>query len=126
MPHGFDNAPAAPENRAVPHLIAARVRQEPDAPAVVDADKTLTYRELDERTNHLAHLLVSAGVTAESRVGMLTGRSGHSSETVVAMLAVLKAGGVYVPLHECPTLTERAHRDDDGPASPCLSRPGTV
>ncbi|WP_416520576.1 amino acid adenylation domain-containing protein [Streptomyces achromogenes] len=100
MPHGFDNAPAAPENRAIPHLIAARARQDPDALAVIDADKTLTYRELDERANHLAHLLVSAGVTAESRVGMLTGRSGHSSETVVAMLAVLKAGGVYVPLHE--------------------------
>ncbi|MFE7577974.1 amino acid adenylation domain-containing protein [Streptomyces sp. NPDC057521] len=100
MPHGFDNAPADPEKRAIPHLIAARARQEPDAPAVVDADKTLTYRELDERANSLAHLLVTARVGAESRVGILTGRSGHTSETVVALLAVLKAGGVYVPLHE--------------------------
>ncbi|SEC28394.1 non-ribosomal peptide synthetase [Streptomyces sp. TLI_105] len=100
MSHDFGNAPAVPENRAVHDLVAARARRNPDAPAVVDADRTLTYGELDERANHLAHLLVAAGVTAESRVGMLTGRSGHSSETVVALLAVLKAGGVYVPLHE--------------------------
>ncbi|WP_405859833.1 amino acid adenylation domain-containing protein [Streptomyces sp. NBC_00090] len=100
MSHDFDNAPAAPQDRAVHRLVAARTRQNPDAPAVVDADRTLTYGELDERANHLAHRLVAAGVTAESRVGMLMGRSGHSPETVVAMLAVLKAGGVYVPLHE--------------------------
>ncbi|MFD3991471.1 amino acid adenylation domain-containing protein [Streptomyces sp. NPDC058583] len=100
MSHDSDNAPAAEEDRAVHRRVAARARQNPDAPAVVDADKTLTYGELDERANHLAHLLVAAGVTAESRVGMMTGHSGHSPETVVAMLAVLKAGGVYVPLHE--------------------------
>ncbi|MFE7524169.1 amino acid adenylation domain-containing protein [Kitasatospora sp. NPDC057542] len=100
MSHGFDNAPADPEGRTVHHVVAAHARRDPDAPAVVDADRTLTYGELDERANHLAHLLVAAGVGAESRVGMLMGRSGHSPETVVALLAVLKAGGVYVPMHE--------------------------
>ncbi|MFI8769118.1 amino acid adenylation domain-containing protein [Streptomyces sp. NPDC053792] len=105
MSHDSDYAPAAPEDRAVHRLVAARARQDPDAPAVVAADRTLSYGELDERANHLAHLLVDAGVTAESRVGMLMGRSGHSPETVVALLAVLKAGGVYVPLHE-------SHPDD--------------
>ncbi|MBD0693806.1 non-ribosomal peptide synthetase [Streptomyces sp. CBMA123] len=105
MSHGFDNAPAAPGNRAVHHVVAAHARRDPGAPAVVDAERTLTYGELDERANHLAHLLVAAGASAESRVGMLMGRSGHSPETVVAMLAVLKAGAVYVPLHE-------SHPDD--------------
>ncbi|MEU9703752.1 amino acid adenylation domain-containing protein [Streptomyces sp. NPDC047981] len=100
MSRVFDHAPAAPENRAVHHLVAAHARQAPEAPAVVDGGLTLSYADLDERANHLAHRLADAGVTAESRVGVLTGRSGHSAETVVALLAVLKAGGVYVPLHE--------------------------
>ncbi|WP_282692102.1 non-ribosomal peptide synthetase [Streptomyces sp. CC208A] len=100
MSHDPAHAPVGPESRAVHHLVAAHARREPGAPAVVDAGTTLTYRELDERANHLAHRLVAAGVAAESRVGLLTGRSGHTPETVVALLAVLKAGGVYVPLHE--------------------------
>ncbi|MGW4891958.1 amino acid adenylation domain-containing protein [Kitasatospora sp. NPDC004240] len=100
MSHGYDNASADPEGRAVHHLVAAWARRDPGASAVVDAGTTLTYGELDGRANHLAHRLVTAGVGAESRVGMLMGRSGHSAETIVALLAVLKAGGVYVPLHE--------------------------
>ncbi|MFF9013830.1 amino acid adenylation domain-containing protein [Streptomyces sp. NPDC014870] len=100
MSRVFDHAPADPENRAVHHLVAAHARRAPEAPAVVDGGLTLGYADLDERANHLAHRLADAGVTAESRVGVLTGRSGHSAETVVALLAVLKAGGVYVPLHE--------------------------
>ncbi|WP_051731694.1 non-ribosomal peptide synthetase [Kitasatospora phosalacinea] len=100
MSHGFDSAPDGPARRAVHHLVAAHARREPAAPAVVDAGLTLSYLELEERANHLAHRLAAAGVGAESRVGLLTGRSGHSAETVVAMLAVLKAGGLYLPLHE--------------------------
>ncbi|MEU9853529.1 amino acid adenylation domain-containing protein [Streptomyces sp. NPDC047974] len=100
MSHVPAHAPVGPESLTVHHLVAAHARREPGAPAVVDAAATLTYRELDERANHLAHVLVAAGVRAEARVGLMTGRSGHTPETVVAMLAVLKAGGVYVPLHE--------------------------
>ncbi|MCX5208777.1 amino acid adenylation domain-containing protein [Kitasatospora sp. NBC_00240] len=100
MSHRSDTTAADPGSRAVHHVVAAHARRAPDAPALVDADQTVTYGELDERANHLAHRLVAAGVTTESRVGMLMGRSGHSPQTVVAMLAVLKAGGVYVPLHE--------------------------
>ncbi|MEA5363472.1 non-ribosomal peptide synthase/polyketide synthase [Amycolatopsis sp., V23-08] len=84
-------APAA----TVPALFADQVRRRPDAPAVVSGDRTLTYTELDERANHLAHRLVELGVGAEDRVGLLLE---PSADHVVAELAVLKAAAAYVPL----------------------------
>jgi amino acid adenylation domain-containing protein len=93
-----DTAVEYPAGRSVPELFAAQAHASPDEPAIVVADgETLTYAELDVAANRLAHRLVAAGVGAESRVGVLLGRSPHA---VVAMLAVLKAGGVYVPLHD--------------------------
>ncbi|WP_240466715.1 non-ribosomal peptide synthetase, partial [Streptomyces sp. S5] len=75
---------------------AARAAATPDAVALVCGGRTLTYRELDRRAEELARALAGRGVGAESRVGLLLARS---AEVVVAMLAVLKAGAVYVPLH---------------------------
>ena len=71
----------------------ARLR--PDADALVVEDRTLSYGELDERANQLAHRLIAEGVRAETRVGIALPRG---VEMVVAILAVLKAGGAYVPL----------------------------
>jgi amino acid adenylation domain-containing protein len=81
---------------SIPEVFAEQVRAYPDAAAVVDGDRTLTYAELDERSDRLARLLRSRGVTTESRVGVLLGR-GH--ELVTAVVAVLKAGGAYVPVN---------------------------
>jgi amino acid adenylation domain-containing protein len=67
----------------------------PDAPAVVFEDERLTYRELNRRANRLAHRLESLGVGPEVPVGILMSRS---TEMVVAVLGVLKAGGAYLPL----------------------------
>ncbi|MFJ2576627.1 amino acid adenylation domain-containing protein [Kitasatospora aureofaciens] len=68
----------------------------PEATALVAADGTaVSYRELDERSNRLAHRLRAAGVGPESRVAVLQQRS---VDLVVSLLAVLKAGGAYVPL----------------------------
>ncbi|MGW8847676.1 amino acid adenylation domain-containing protein [Streptomyces xiamenensis] len=75
--------------------VAARAAQTPEAMAVVCGEDRLTYRDLDRRANALAHTLVERGVGAETPVGLLIDRS---AEAVVAALAVLKAGGVYVPL----------------------------
>ncbi|GGP87303.1 hypothetical protein GCM10010231_66630 [Streptomyces sindenensis] len=75
---------------------AEQVARTPDAIAVsTDGGGSLTYRELDARANRLAHRLSRAGVRAESTVAVLMDRSEH---LLVATLAVLKAGGVYVPL----------------------------
>ncbi|WP_157129568.1 condensation domain-containing protein, partial [Nocardia amamiensis] len=66
-----------------------------DAVAVVFADQLLTYRELDERVNRLARVLIERGVGAESLVGLAVRRS---LDLVVGMYAILTAGGGYVPL----------------------------
>ena len=55
----------------------------------------MTYRELDEASNRLAHLLVGQGVGPGERVALLLSRS---AEAIVAILAVLKTGAAYVPI----------------------------
>jgi amino acid adenylation domain-containing protein len=86
-----------PTGRSLLEQFAEQVRAGADEPAVVADDATLSYAELDAAANGLAHRLVAAGVGPESRVGVLLGRSARA---VVAMLAVVKAGGVNVPLHD--------------------------
>ncbi|HKI02159.1 MAG TPA: non-ribosomal peptide synthase/polyketide synthase, partial [Thermoanaerobaculia bacterium] len=75
--------------------IAAQAARTPEAVAVTFGAASLTYRELDRRANGLAWRLRSLGVGPEVRVGIALERS---LEMVVAVLGVLKAGGVYVPL----------------------------
>jgi pristinamycin I synthase-2 len=67
----------------------------PEAVAVADGTTALTYRQLDARANQLAHVLHHRGVAPEHAVAILMERS---IELVVAVLGILKAGGVYVPL----------------------------
>ncbi|MEU2423990.1 amino acid adenylation domain-containing protein [Streptomyces sp. NPDC007851] len=68
----------------------------PDAVAVRSAGRRLTYRELDERANRLAHRLIARGAGPERPVLVLMD---HTVDLVVALLAVLKSGSFYLPLH---------------------------
>jgi amino acid adenylation domain-containing protein/non-ribosomal peptide synthase protein (TIGR01720 family) len=76
-------------------LIARQAIRTPDARAVTFAERHLTYAQLEARANPLAHALIERGVGPEVRVGVAMQRSEH---LLIALLAVLKAGGVYVPL----------------------------
>jgi amino acid adenylation domain-containing protein len=76
-------------------LVAAQVARTPEAVAVEGDGEALTYRELAERANRLAHHLRRLGVGPEARVGICLERS---PDMVVAFLAALTAGGAYVPL----------------------------
>ncbi|MFL5383903.1 MAG: non-ribosomal peptide synthetase [Longimicrobiaceae bacterium] len=76
-------------------LFAARAAAAPDAPAVSAADGALTCRELDERSTRLARHLRGLGVAPGALVALCLERS---AEMLVALLAVLKAGGAYLPL----------------------------
>ncbi|AIB42463.1 non-ribosomal peptide synthetase [Pseudomonas sp. WCS374] len=81
--------------RLVHELVGDRARETPDAVAVKFDAQTLTYGELDRQANRLAHALIARGVGPEVRVAIAMPRS---AEIMVAFLAVMKAGGVYVPL----------------------------
>jgi amino acid adenylation domain-containing protein len=76
-------------------LFETQVEKTPDATAVIFDDEPLSYRELNVRANRLAHLLISFGIGPENFVGLAVPRS---AETLVALVAVLKAGAAYVPL----------------------------
>ncbi|MEU6405194.1 non-ribosomal peptide synthetase [Streptomyces sp. NPDC046985] len=75
---------------------AEQALRTPDVIAVSCGEDRLTYRELDARANRLAHRLAELGVRAETPVAVLMERS---VDLVAALLAVLKAGGCYLPLH---------------------------
>jgi amino acid adenylation domain-containing protein len=79
----------------VHQLFEDRAKRSPDAPALIDQDRRLTYGQLNRQANQLAHYLQSLGVGPEVPVGICVERS---LELVVALLGVLKAGGAYLPL----------------------------
>jgi amino acid adenylation domain-containing protein len=95
---GADSSPLAP---LVHDAIAARSAASPESVAVAQGYSELAYGELDERSNRLANHLRKLGVGPEVPVGVHLDRS---FDLVVALLAILRAGGVYLPL------------DPDGPA----------
>ena len=82
-------------DRCLHQLFEEQVEMAGDRVAVAFEDSRLTYRELDERANQLAHYLKKRGVGSNVLVGISVERS---LEMVVAILSVLKAGGAYLPL----------------------------
>ncbi|MBW3656018.1 MAG: AMP-binding protein, partial [Gemmatimonadetes bacterium] len=94
--HEWNRTDAAWSADACLHeLVAAQAARTPEATALVFWEQSLTYREVDEWANRLAHHLVDLGAGPEVRVGICLERS---AEMVVALLGVLKAGAAYVPL----------------------------
>ncbi|NMN98108.1 non-ribosomal peptide synthetase [Antrihabitans stalactiti] len=88
---GRDGLPA----RTWPDLLTSAVACHADDPALIAGTETLTYRELDERSNRLARVLIRAGARPESMVAVALPRS---VESVVTMWAVAKTGAVFVPV----------------------------
>ncbi|WP_260677717.1 AMP-binding protein, partial [Pseudomonas syringae] len=84
-----------PLEQTIHELFEAQVERTPQAVAVVHGDIRLNYRELNNRANQLAHHLRDIGVKPDSRVAICVERS---EAMVVGLLAILKAGGGYVPL----------------------------
>ncbi|MFI6442941.1 amino acid adenylation domain-containing protein [Streptomyces sp. NPDC050759] len=90
-----DTAEEFPADSAVAELFEAQVERSPDAVAVVSGDERVTYRELNERANRLAHHLRELGVGPETAVSVCLRRGVHA---VVALMGILKSGGVCAPL----------------------------
>ena len=85
-----------PRDKCLHELFEAQASATPDRAALRFNDEVLSYGELNERANQLAHYLRSVGVVADSLVGLCMERS---TQTIVAALGILKAGGAYVPLN---------------------------
>ncbi|MCP4663167.1 MAG: amino acid adenylation domain-containing protein, partial [bacterium] len=99
----------------LPQLFERQAARTPDAVAVVCGSRQLSYRELNERANGLAHRLHALGIGAEDRVGI---RLERSPELVVGVLAVLKAGGAWVPLDPALPEARMAYQRDASGAVP--------
>ncbi|MDC1162604.1 amino acid adenylation domain-containing protein, partial [Tenacibaculum sp.] len=84
-----------PLDKTVTELFTSQVKKSPTAIAAVFEGEELTYRELDERSNQLAHYLVGQGVKPDDLVGICLERG---FDMLVGILGILKSGGAYVPI----------------------------
>jgi len=90
-----DTATDYPVDQCIHQLFEAQVDKTPDAVAVVFEGQQLTYRELNNKANQLAHHLQTIGVKPEELVSIYIERS---YEMIIGLLGILKAGGAYLPL----------------------------
>jgi non-ribosomal peptide synthetase component F len=90
-----DTARPLPGPHTVHEAFEAQADRTPDAVALVDGARSLTYRELDWRANHLARALIGRGVQPDQMIGIYVERS---IEMMVGLLGILKAGAAYVPM----------------------------
>lgn len=101
-----------PQDKCIHQLFESQVAKTPDAIALVFEDQQLTYRELNERANQLAHYLQSKGVATEDKVGLCVERT---PLLIIGLLGILKAGAAYVPLDPSyPTERLAFMLDDSG------------
>jgi amino acid adenylation domain-containing protein len=108
-----------PQPGSVAQLLAAQFARAPDACALVCDAQHLTYAALNERANQLAHRLRTHGVGQGERVAIALPRS---LDLVVALLAVLKAGGAFVPLDPAAPAARQAFMLADSQASVLITR----
>ena len=87
--------PDFPEQKSIPQLFGEQASRTPNAVAVVEGDRQISYEELDRLSSHLAYRLQLEGVQIGDRIGLVLERS---TNAIVAIVAILKAGAVYLPL----------------------------
>lgn len=84
-----------PENQMIHTLFESQAEKTPERIAVCHGNISLTYKQLNKRACQLAHLLIQSGVKQLDYVGIM---ATHSIQTIVAILAILKAGAAYIPI----------------------------
>jgi amino acid adenylation domain-containing protein len=120
---GFnDTAQEYPQQQTIHGMFEAQVERTPDALAVVHGEQRLSYRQLNEQANRLAHALRKQGVVPDSRVGICVERG---AEMVVGLLAILKAGGGYVPLDPAYPVERIAYMLQDSAPAAVLAQSST-
>lgn len=120
-----------PKDKTVHELFRSQAESTPDNIAIKFYDQSITYAELDERSEGLAHVLRNNGIKSDDVVGLLMDRS---IETIVGMISILKAGGAYLPIDvnypkdrkeylikDSGTTTILTTRDQKGVYSSCVT-----
>ncbi|AOM39414.1 non-ribosomal peptide synthetase [Xenorhabdus hominickii] len=103
-----------PQDSLIHQLFEQQVERTPDAIALVSGENQLSYTELNQHANQLAHLLIAAGIRPDDRVAICADRS---LDMIIGMYAILKAGAGYVPLDpEYPTERLAYQLSDSQPA----------
>ncbi|MEG7354090.1 amino acid adenylation domain-containing protein [Bacillus inaquosorum] len=119
-----DTATAEKRNPAAVHqLFEQQAALNPDHEAVIFGNQTLTYRQLNERSNQLALILQDKGVGTDQVVAVLTDRSANM---IIGILAILKAGGAFLPIDPELPDERRAFLIKDSGASVLLTSAGHV
>ncbi|WP_172844444.1 non-ribosomal peptide synthetase [Tumebacillus algifaecis] len=113
------NAVDYPHDKTIPQLFDEQVALYPDKEALSFEGTVLTYRELSERANSLAHLLQRKGVGPDVLVGLCMERS---LEMVIGLLGIVKAGGAYVPLDPSYPKDRIAYMLEDSAVSVLLTQ----
>ncbi|MGJ5676043.1 MAG: amino acid adenylation domain-containing protein [Nostochopsis sp.] len=112
-----------PQQLCIHQLFEAQVEKTPNAVAVVFEKEQLTYQQLNQRANHLAHYLRTLGVGSEVLVGIYIERS---LEMLIGILGILKAGGAYVPLDPAYPQERLAFMLEDAKVSFVISQSSLV
>jgi amino acid adenylation domain-containing protein len=106
-----DTTTIYPRQRCIHELFTLAAQRRPDEVALISDTQRLTYRELNQRANQLAHYLRKRGVGPETLVGISIERS---VEMIVGLLGILKAGGAYVPLDASYPQARLSYMLEDG------------
>jgi amino acid adenylation domain-containing protein len=107
-----------PPEMTVYELFAEQVKQTPDQTALVYQHRNMTYLDLDNKAGHLARELVEKGTTRDKIIGVILDRT---LDMVLGILAVLKAGGAYLPIDPESPLLRTAHLLEDSQSSLVLT-----
>ncbi|MCB4773540.1 MAG: amino acid adenylation domain-containing protein, partial [Sulfurovum sp.] len=108
-----------PKEKTIHQLFEAQVKLNPENVAVVYEDEELTYKQLNTKSNQLAHYLIEQGVEPDSLVAICVDRS---LDMMIGLLAILKAGGAYVPIDPSYPEDRIKHMLDDSKAKLLLTQ----
>ncbi|KAG0207382.1 hypothetical protein BGX31_002567, partial [Mortierella sp. GBA43] len=122
LTQGFNSSTLEyPQHQTIHHLFEQQVERTPQATALVFNGQSMTYAELNERANRLAHRLIELGVQPDNRVAICVQRS---FAMIIGVLAVLKSGGAYVPLDPTYPVERLVYILDD--AAPSIALVDTI